>query len=82
MSESPTNEHGVEIFTRRIFRWDELDTVHWDDDGLNAQIVTGEHMHLIRAAYAPGSSPGRPTSSEQVSGTPPVGPGLRALAKG
>jgi len=30
--------------------------VHWDDDGLNAQIATGEHMHLIRAAYAPGST--------------------------
>ncbi len=56
MSESLTNEHGVEIFTRRIFRWDEVDTVHWDDDGLDAQIVTGEHMHLIRAAYAPGST--------------------------
>ena len=56
MSEPLTNEHGVEIFTRRIFRWDEVDTVHWDDDGLNAQIVTGEHMHLIRATYAPGST--------------------------
>ena len=56
MGESLTNDHGVEIFTRRIFRWDEVDTVHWDDDGLNAQIVTGKHMHLIRAAYAPGST--------------------------
>ena len=56
MSESPTNEHGAEISTRRIFSWDELDAVRWDDEKLDAQIVTGEHMHLIRAVYEPGAT--------------------------
>lgn len=56
MSESLINEHGVEVSTRRIFSWDEFEMFHWDDDGLSGQIVTGEHMHLIRATYAPGST--------------------------
>ncbi len=56
MSESPTNAHGAEIFTRRIFSWDELDSVRWDDQKLDAQLVTGEHMHLIRAVYEPGAT--------------------------
>ena len=50
------NEHGAEITTQRIFRWDELDAVRWDDEQVDAQIVTGEHMHLIRAVYEPGAT--------------------------
>ena len=50
------NEHGAAITARRIFRWDELDAVRWDDDKVDAQIVTGEHMHLIRAVYEPGTT--------------------------
>ena len=49
------NEHGAEITAPRIFSWDELDGVRWDDDGVDAKIVTGEHMHLIRAVYEPGA---------------------------
>ena len=56
MSESHLNEYGVEVSTRRIFSWDEFDMFHWDDDGLNGQIISGEQMHLIRATYAPGST--------------------------
>ena len=33
----------------------ELDTTRWDADRVEAQIVTGEHMHLIRAVYEPGA---------------------------
>ena len=50
------NEHGAEITAPRIFSWDELDAVRWDDDQVDAQIVTGEHMHLIRAVYEPGAT--------------------------
>ena len=50
------NEHGAEVTDRRIFRWDELDTTRWDADRVEAQIVTGEHMHLIRAVYEPGAT--------------------------
>ncbi len=56
MSEPQFNEHGAEISGRRIFRWDELDTTRWDADRVEAQIVTGEHMHLIRAVYEPGAT--------------------------
>ena len=49
------NEHGVEMTSRRIFAWDELDGVRWDDEGVEGQIITGEHMHLIRAVYPPGA---------------------------
>ena len=50
------NEHGAEITAPRIFVWDALDGVRWDDDGVDAKIVTGEHMHLIRAVYEPGAT--------------------------
>ncbi|MGI9605349.1 MAG: cupin domain-containing protein [Acidimicrobiales bacterium] len=40
---------------RRIFSWDEVDSVSWDEDGLGAQILSGEQMHLIRAVYRPGA---------------------------
>ena len=56
MSDPQFNEHGAEITGRRIFCWDELDTTRWDADRVEAQIVTGEHMHLIRAVYEPGAT--------------------------
>lgn len=56
MSEPQFNEHGAEVTGRRIFRWDELDTTRWDADRVEAQILTGEHMHLIRAVYEPGAT--------------------------
>ena len=56
MSEPQFNEHGAEVSGRRIFRWDELDTTRWDADQVEAQILTGEHMHLIRAVYEPGAT--------------------------
>ena len=60
MGESPdggpdVNEHGAEVTGLRIFRWGELDTTRWDADQVEAQIVTGEKMHLIRAVYEPGA---------------------------
>ena len=30
--------------------------MRWDDNQVDAQIVTGEHMHLIRAVYEPGAT--------------------------
>ncbi|WP_420609602.1 cupin domain-containing protein [Candidatus Poriferisodalis sp.] len=56
MSEPHFNEHGAEVTGRRIFRWDELQTTRWDADRVEAQILTGEHMHLIRAVYEPGAT--------------------------
>ncbi len=56
MSNLQFNEHGAEITRRRIFGWDELDTTRWDADQVEAQILTGEHMHLIRAMYEPGAT--------------------------
>jgi len=56
MNELSQNDHGVEVSSRRIFKWDEVEGVRWDDDGLGAQIVSGEHMHLIRAVYEPGTT--------------------------
>ncbi len=56
LNESQFNEHGAEITQRRIFRWNELDTARWDAEQVDAQIVTGEHMHLIRAVYEPGAT--------------------------
>ena len=55
MTGPPVNEHGVEMTSRRIFAWGELDGVRWDDEGVEGQIITGEHMHLIRAVYPPGA---------------------------
>ncbi|WP_419915852.1 cupin domain-containing protein [Candidatus Poriferisodalis sp.] len=56
MSEPQFNEHGAEVTGWRIFRWDELQTTRWDADRVEAQILTGEHMHLIRAVYEPGAT--------------------------
>jgi len=55
MGTGSTNEHGVEATGRRIFSWDEVDGVRWDDDDVDAQILSGENMHLIRAVYPPGT---------------------------
>lgn len=55
MTQRQLNQHGVEITNRRIFAWNELDGVRWEDEGVDAQIVSGEHMHLIRAVYPPGA---------------------------
>ena len=55
MAGGPTNEHGAEATDRRIFAWREVDGVRWDADGVDAQILSGEHMHLIRAVYPPGT---------------------------
>jgi len=41
---------------RRIFSWDELGTTRWEADQVEAQILTGEHMHMIRATYDPGAT--------------------------
>ena len=48
------NEHGVERTDRRIFSWNEVDRVRWDD-ATEGQILSGHEMHLIRAVYPPGS---------------------------
>ena len=53
MTRPLVNEHGAEVTSRRIFAWNELDGVRWDDEGVDAQIITGENMHLIRAVYPP-----------------------------
>ncbi len=55
MSRPQVNAHGAEVTDRRIFAWEELDRVRWDAEDMEAQILTGEHMHLIRAVYPPGS---------------------------
>ena len=55
MASPPVNEHGAEVSLKRIFAWNELDGVRWDDEGVDAQIITGENMHLIRAVYPPGA---------------------------
>ncbi|MBT5140914.1 MAG: cupin domain-containing protein [Acidimicrobiaceae bacterium] len=56
MGDRQLNEHGAEITSRRIVSWDELDAVRWDKEGIESQIVSGQHMHMIRAVYPPGAS--------------------------
>ena len=51
-----TNEHGAEVFSGSIFNWNEIDRVRFDEDRAEAQLITGEHMHLIRAVYEPGAT--------------------------
>ena len=53
---SGRHPHSAEICTRQIFSWDEIDRYGFDEDGSEAQIISGEHMHLIRAVYEPGST--------------------------
>ena len=65
---SRKNPYGVEIFTRQIFSWDKIDRYGFDEDGSETQIISGEHMHLIRAVYEPGSTyPMHSHSHEQFS---------------
>ena len=56
MNDLQFNEHGAEMTGRRIFSWDELGTTRWDADQVEAQILSGEHMHMIRATYDPGAT--------------------------
>ncbi|MCY3586104.1 MAG: cupin domain-containing protein [Acidimicrobiales bacterium] len=56
MNDLQFNEHGAEMTGRRIFSWNELDTTRWDSEQVEAQILTGEHMHMIRAVYEPGAT--------------------------
>ena len=55
MGDRRLNDHGVEVTGRRIVAWDELDAVRWDNEGIEAQIVSGQHMHMIRTVYPPGA---------------------------
>ena len=50
-----TNSYGAEIFAGQIFSWEDIDRYQFDEDGSECQIISGEHMHLIRAVYEPGS---------------------------
>ncbi|MYA27491.1 MAG: cupin domain-containing protein [Acidimicrobiales bacterium] len=56
MNDLQFNEHGAEMTGRRIFSWEELGTTRWDADQVEAQILSGEHMHMIRAVYEPGAT--------------------------
>ena len=56
VNEPSVNEHGAEVSERRIFSWGELGTTRWDADQVEAQILTGQHMHMIRATYDPGAT--------------------------
>ena len=56
MNDLQFNEHGAEMTGRRIFSCNELDTTRWDSEQVEAQILTGEHMHMIRAVYEPGAT--------------------------
>ena len=47
------NEHGVERTRQRIFRWEDQDT--YVRSGDSAQFISGEHMHIGRAVFPPGS---------------------------
>ena len=53
---SRTNEYGAEVFAGQIFSWDDFDRIRFDEDHAEAQVITGEHMHLIRAVYEPGAT--------------------------
>ena len=51
-----TNAHGVEVFSGQIFSWDEIDRIRFDEDQLETQLISGEHMNLVRAVYEPGAT--------------------------
>ena len=40
----------------RIFSWDEVDGYRWEAEQLEGKMVSGEHMHFIRAVYPPGAT--------------------------
>lgn len=56
VSESKTNEHGVVINSPAIFQWDEIERVKSMSGGQVGQLLSGEHMHLVRAVYPPGAT--------------------------
>ena len=41
---------------QKIFSWDDIDRYRFDEDGHETQIISGEHMHLLRAVFEPGST--------------------------
>ena len=51
-----TNAHGVEVFSGQIFSWDEIDRIRLDEDQSEAQLISGEQMHLVRAVFEPGTT--------------------------
>ena len=54
-SKSTTNEHGVTANSPAIFKWEEVERVKSMSGGQVGQLLSGEHMHLVRAVYPPGS---------------------------
>ncbi len=61
MGEPRTNQHGVTATQRRIFAWDEVDRVRWDEDDTEGQMLTvGDETREIGPGdgwYAPGDVP-------------------------
>ena len=51
-----TNAHGVKVLSGHIFSWDEIDRIRFDEDQLETQLISGEHMNLVRAVYEPGAT--------------------------
>ena len=47
--------NSTEKFLPQIFSWDEIDRYRFDEDGSEGQIISGAHMHLLRAVFEPGS---------------------------
>ena len=63
-----TNAHSVEVFSGQIFSWDEIDRIRFDEGQLETQLISGEHMNLVRAVYEPGATnPMRSHPHEQFS---------------
>ena len=51
-----TNAHSVKVFSGQIFSWDEIDRIRFDENQLEAQLISGKQMHLVRAVYEPGAT--------------------------
>ena len=49
------NPNSTEIPPRQIFGWEDIDRYRFHEDGSEAQIISGEHMHFLRAVFEPGS---------------------------
>ncbi len=50
------NSNSTEIFPHQIFSWEDIDRYRFDEDCSETQIISGEHMHLLRAVFEPGST--------------------------
>mgnify|MGYP002525332718 FL=1 len=50
------NTNSTEIGSPQIFSWDEIDRYRFDEDDSEGQIISGAHMHLLRAVFEPGST--------------------------